>query len=666
MAKKYSIYFFALFSILPIIQASFTAILSGDIYWHLKMGEDFLFAGLNPYIDHYSVDFNGSPLKNFSILFDSCAAIFYRFFGGEKGLQYFRFLLISMPLSFIFLLCLRKKYHGLIFLLVASFLVLGITSRNLIRPELISYIFTAYFMWVLLEKKYDKKTLLILLLLNIIWGHFHSTSVFAYVIFAGIYLEAFLEKLKAKAPSTDFFKLLGLGALTFLSGFLNFNFHHPLIDIFYFNPEWENWIIEFFPVPLLHRKWQLQYIFIVSTLLIVFTLLKKRWGVALVLSVFTLQNYSMLKMTPHLTVVSAMVILYLCSEYQKKIFSQQSIRKHLIYASILVLMALNTSTSLGLLINQPLISKKQNRAHILPTDIIARIKKDHPKNILNNYLMGGYLLYHLGPQIKIRIDGRTNILYPFDYFLKTSEAYADMQKFNTLIDLDQYEGVVGPLHTSQGLIDTALESGKFGLSYITAFNAYLKPIAQSQYPVSSLYFRFPQCYKDLNYNKVMVEARAATKDLPKDSQLRVLHAIIYRYNAARSKIDYLNEVLKGPELYYSSYRFAAYQAIQLKQPELALKLFLRSRADYKPRDLIHMVDILCKIKNCKGAQQLFTLNIDRVMPTWQRQELLRQLSVLREHLGIHFKLDFAKEKIGKNFTASSASAEFDFGLDPCP
>ena len=177
-----SVFFFAV-----IFYASFSGIYSGDLYWHLKVGEDFLFNGLNPFVDHYSVDFVGKKFLNYTLIFDSLAAVFYSLAGGEQGLQIMRLCLLSLPFFFLMIIGYKRKMNHLDLIWALSLIVACLTFRKLIRPELCSYGLTMMFALALFRKNLGFRSLIFLMLVQWSWQFVHSTAVFGYVLLAGIY-----------------------------------------------------------------------------------------------------------------------------------------------------------------------------------------------------------------------------------------------------------------------------------------------------------------------------------------------------------------------------------------------------------------------------------------------------------------------------------------------
>ena len=77
--------------------AANSPIYSQDIFWHVKTGEDFLFEGANPLVDHYSISHQGKPIKHATVLFDAFIAIFVKTFGLKNGILQSRFFFWLLP-----------------------------------------------------------------------------------------------------------------------------------------------------------------------------------------------------------------------------------------------------------------------------------------------------------------------------------------------------------------------------------------------------------------------------------------------------------------------------------------------------------------------------------------------------------------------------------------
>ena len=90
-----------------------------DVYWHLKMGQDWLSRGLSPWTDHYSFTYMGAVIKNPPVMFQALLYGAVQAFGEGLGVQgrpslripYLLVLLLSGVLPMIALIWFRCWYH---------------------------------------------------------------------------------------------------------------------------------------------------------------------------------------------------------------------------------------------------------------------------------------------------------------------------------------------------------------------------------------------------------------------------------------------------------------------------------------------------------------------------------------------------------------------------
>src|SRR5437764_8766095 len=73
---------------------------SPDLYWHIKMGSDWIFKGLSPFVDHYSYTMPGKPIVYVPIGFQVVIALLYRAF-GLAGVGVYRFVVFSLALFLV-------------------------------------------------------------------------------------------------------------------------------------------------------------------------------------------------------------------------------------------------------------------------------------------------------------------------------------------------------------------------------------------------------------------------------------------------------------------------------------------------------------------------------------------------------------------------------------
>lgn len=622
----------SLLFLIPVAYASFSGIYSADLYWHLKSGEDFLFFGLNPFVDHYSLDFNGASVKNFTPIFDGLGALFYNWLGGDQGLQWFRLLLLSIPVILLFHIGRRRQIGAIELFWAMSLMVACITFRKLIRPELCSYGLILIFVLALFSKEKKIRTLVGLAIIQWLWQYFHSTAVFGYVILSGVYCNYLLDAFLVHQRDYKRIAILfALGCATLAVGFINPNGSHLLLAYFESDHRWHKWIVELVPKSLNQREWFFQYLWILSIFVPVMALWKRNWGAAWVMSIFLFYCYRVAKVMPHQAILSASVGMLLIQELKPLFRIKFQWGLNIILIS---LTAVQTGYIIGNIFGKEFNPKPIPHLSRFPVDIIDNIKKrDLRGSVINSYMMGGYLMYHLAPKLKIYIDGRTNILFPFDFFNNYVKAARDVDEFNSLDDRKKFDYVIGYLTHNNRVVDSALESGRFGISEVGSQSALLSRIEKSDFPITSFYFRFPQCIDERGLERMAPEiSKVAQTQIPQ-SQLRYFFKTLVTYYQSKDRKKFINDFVKAPYAYNVSNRFMAYQALRAGMPDHAIDFFTRSKEKYKSRDLLALVDTLLQRGKFSHAYHFFVLNVDIIMPNWKRKILRKQYEILKEKLG---------------------------------
>ncbi len=143
-----------------------------DLWLHLKMGELITRFGYVPDHDILSCSIAGKPWVNHEWLFQILAHYVYSF-GGADGLITMQTIVVS--LTFLLLLFLgyhRDKHLGLVFLLLLVLLVYEF--RFTIRPDIFSLLFFVIFIYVLALHIDKNWSVLALLTTQILWSNVHG------------------------------------------------------------------------------------------------------------------------------------------------------------------------------------------------------------------------------------------------------------------------------------------------------------------------------------------------------------------------------------------------------------------------------------------------------------------------------------------------------------
>jgi len=188
--------------LLAVMVAQKINLTTADLGRHIKNGEVMLHAGeigLSRgdllHTNFYSYTEPNFPFVNHHW---GTGIIFYLIFSafGWVGLSLFHILIFVGAFALLFLLASRKL--PLLLLTPLSLLLLPlIADRTEIRPETISYLFIAVFIYLLVrfgEKSLDKKYLYLLPIITFLWANIHIYFVFGLFVIGAFLMELVIRK----------------------------------------------------------------------------------------------------------------------------------------------------------------------------------------------------------------------------------------------------------------------------------------------------------------------------------------------------------------------------------------------------------------------------------------------------------------------------------------
>lgn len=372
-----------------------------DLWFHIKSGEVFLQKGIL-FSDVFSHSALGREWIPHEWLFEIIVYLVQKFISFD-AIKYFLAIFASLQALMIYLIA--RKVISLGFsssILVSLFYFVSTYEFFTQRPHIVAYflLFLNLF-FVLLYYLKDKNLLLFTLPTTLIWANLHSSIFLNAYVFLFFTLLTFAQIKKDKSQKNKFLTLLKFTIANFLLtilpplGFADykylFNFFQNRSFISSFIDEW---------VPLQYNKFS----FIIFTLTAVsiiaslgFTIYKKKLLSKYIFLLFLLP----LLLLPYLA--SRNIVLgYLSLSLGLGFLIQiANIKKNYLNA-FLAIMAI-----VHLLI---LFDKTKPFTIYYPEKATQFIKNYNLEgNMFNEYGYGGYLLYHLYPNQKVFIDGRTDI-----------------------------------------------------------------------------------------------------------------------------------------------------------------------------------------------------------------------------------------------------------------
>ncbi|MCB9802859.1 tetratricopeptide repeat protein [Candidatus Nomurabacteria bacterium] len=419
--------------IIFLLLISFRKIFSNDFWWHLKLGQlawenkEWITKEMFSFT-RYNIDwFNNTQI------FDVSIWLIYKHF-SYLGLFIFKFLCY---LTTFFLLWktikLKNNNSGLLFFAFFSILSL-LLFRSLYRPEIFTYLYTAFYLYALYKYKYTGGKLLYLIpLIQILWVNTHLSFVTGLalvgVFFGGELIRHLLKNknlkfLKNKYLKTYFVILI----LTIIANFIS---PYGLKTI-----SWFWWIfssqeslknVSEWNTPAKDRLFNLADIaslpYIIITWLTLFVLIKK---------IKNLINKKYSSFSAYQNIPWEDLFLFLLFLYQSLVALRFALISTIIFSIILIknwpknqknhwlTKMLPVTALIIFMLNLSYFDRAQFGLgyldHRYPENAVKFIKENKiPGNMANDYNNGGYYIWSLYPEKKIFMDGRTPNVYD-DYF----------------------------------------------------------------------------------------------------------------------------------------------------------------------------------------------------------------------------------------------------------
>ncbi|MFA6378532.1 MAG: tetratricopeptide repeat protein [Candidatus Omnitrophota bacterium] len=147
-----------------------------DLWLHLKTGEVIVEQGFIPTHDIFSCTVKGQPWNNHEWLFQ---AIFYLFLscGGYEGLFTAQAIIVALTfMTLLFLSDLRRRHYFTVFLLFI--LTLVFQTRLTMRPDLFSFFFFSFYLYILSVHLEKKASVWLLFAVQILWVNMHGFFIF--------------------------------------------------------------------------------------------------------------------------------------------------------------------------------------------------------------------------------------------------------------------------------------------------------------------------------------------------------------------------------------------------------------------------------------------------------------------------------------------------------
>tara|TARA_B100000749_G_C18450156_1_gene476133 strand:+ start:43810 stop:45852 length:2043 start_codon:yes stop_codon:yes gene_type:complete len=502
----------------------FSNLSSYDVYWHLHMGLDFIEKGLSLFKDHVSIDFRGEEVSNSSWLFQIFLALFYKIDGSFLGLYIFKSLIFgSILLLLIYFGRVRKWDWGFVF--VAVLLVaMSIANRRMLRPENLSYVFFLIFtfQYLSIASEFSRKKLWGMIAVLVVWWNFHSSVLFGLVIIAGVLAQRFIFCIHNKKYNLIFKEVLFFGIVANLVMFIHPLMTHPALGLAETTDKWYTIITEYRPLSI--EKNRLEH-FVSMTVMLsvpVISLVRKRLDLFFISGIIMVQTVVKFKLYPYFMIFNTIFLvdwLFTKKNLATSLLRERNKKAISILGVFLLFIGYNAVLMVYGLYGYFSHSSEFDRSQYkykFPVEIVQTMKNNGWKGpIFNNYNAGGYLGFAFRGESPILIDGRSNILYPYEYYEELVNAGSHVFLFRDYVVKRNIQYIITGMSYSDLLMDTALKSGYYSIEMIDSTNILLTRNA-IQFPIFTLLLVKPYCLDPKHKEALMRERELA---LSKDYQV---------------------------------------------------------------------------------------------------------------------------------------------------
>jgi Flp pilus assembly protein TadD len=408
-----------------------------DFWWHLKTGEWIWQHKAIPHTDPFSYTFRGAEWINYEWLFHAVIYPIYQL-SGFGGLIVFETIVVLMTFLILFLACREvdggKRWLTITILFMA---LLAAWGRFSIRPQIISSLLLAFYLYLLIlhreERITTRKLMLFLIPAHILWVNVHGSFLLGMFLVGAYALGRFvplaLRHHRDLKPAFQDRKLQGLLLVCLI--LLMASLVNPYTYRIFFIPlktagsetlqgiaEWVPVDIRFLGLFAIEYTMWFRILFLIGAIsfLIWRNNLKKVEDVV-IFALFSYMAFKHIRFGADFALVASPIIVHNLIQLQWRGRGWNWVR----FLPLCVIIAFS--------LNEVRTSVKMDRLGFgvwrdYPETTVNFLKEHDIKGkIFNTYGHGGYLIWNLWPDIPVFIDGRTPTVYDQDFFWLYTLAY---------------------------------------------------------------------------------------------------------------------------------------------------------------------------------------------------------------------------------------------------
>lgn len=525
-----------------------------DTFWHLQMGRDLIEQNLSPWVDHYSVRYEGNVIDPVPVMFQVLLYKFVNLFGEQDGFYYIRLFYITLMMLVLWVYFRKIQASAFVVFILLPLVVSAISLRIIIRPELFSFVFVVVclMLYMSAQKKFATKEMLAICLLLLFWTSYHS-PVLGYIIIFGLFLEKAINKLIHRDESYSWCQWSVWGLLIFSIGFINLNNNgHSIIGSHFivstinimsdnfgqYIQEYSNSYITQSTNVLTHVSW------ILSIYVVAWSWIKKQYGFVFIVAFLTFLSWSTVRMLAVVLLINMCVLALYWTQFlnTKHYLNLNSAVKKTLFVvsvciSLLAFYLLSDKAQHSIKLDGNRLSVLEKRYPVQVTNYLKYYQDGG--NILNYLRFGGYLLYELSPDYKIYYDGRSNILYPIEFVEHNIELWHSAKTVDEVVE--RYDISYVLRENSPEIHALLKQTEELELSFADDNYLLYSRTGKAEFPLASILLAFPRCvindHYQLNFSQGIQEEIERSEKLFSGKQytLKIVLEFIKVYLAAEDK-----------------------------------------------------------------------------------------------------------------------------------
>lgn len=402
-----------------------------DFWWHLKTGEWIWQHKAIPQADPFSYTFRGVEWINYEWLFQAIIYPIYQL-SGFGGLIIFVIICVLLTFLILFFACREVDGGNRWLSITILFMTLLVAwGRFSIRPQIISFLLLALYLYLLIlhreERITTRQLILFLIPAHILWVNIHGSFVLGIFLVGtyalGRFVPLALSHHRDLRPVFQDRRLQGLLTLCLLLCFASLLnpytyriFHIPLITA---GSETLKRIAEWVPVDIRllgvftidYTMW-FRVLFLIGALsFLIWRDNLKRVENAVIFAFFSYMAFKHIRFGTDFALVAAPIIVNNLSHLQ------WHVRKWRWVCLLPLLIVIVFSVYDVKILNRAKRVGFGVWSNYYPKATVEFLK-DHDVRgkIFNDYGFGGYMIWHLWPDVPVFIDGRTPTVYDQDFF----------------------------------------------------------------------------------------------------------------------------------------------------------------------------------------------------------------------------------------------------------